>query len=62
MPVLFLPIGTAILFLFGRIFALLSDPLSAAILDGTALLIGVLWCFSLVLLLVCTACLLLRQE
>jgi len=61
-PVIFLPIGTTILFLFGRIFALLSDSFSASVLDWTALALCILWCLSLVLLLLCIVFLLLREE
>ncbi|MCL2710184.1 MAG: hypothetical protein FWE95_04820 [Planctomycetaceae bacterium] len=53
-PVLMLPIGITMLFLFGRLFALLGDVISAAALDYTALALGILWCLSLVLLLLCT--------
>jgi len=61
-PVLFLPIGVAILFLFGRVFAMLNDAFSASVLDWTALALCILWCLSLVLLLLCTAFLLLLEE
>jgi len=61
-PVMFFPIGVAILFLFARIFTLLNDALSASILDGTALALCILWCLSLILLLICTAFSLLREE
>ena len=61
-PVLFLPIATTVLFIFGRIFALLNDALSAAILDYTALALGIIWGLSLVLLLLCSVFLLLREE
>ena len=60
-PVMFLPIGVVILFLFGRVFALLSDTFSASALDWSALALCILWCVSLVLLLLCTAFLLLRE-
>jgi hypothetical protein len=60
-PVMFFPIGVAILFLFARIFALLNDTFSASILDWTALALCILWCVSLVLFLICTACSLLRE-
>ena len=61
-PVMFLPIGVTILFLFARIFALLNDSFSAAVLDGTALAFCICWCLSLVLLLVCTVFLLLQRN
>ena len=61
-PVMFLPIGVTVLFLFGRVFALLGDAISAAILDGTALAFGIIWCLSLILLLLCTVFLLLSEE
>ena len=61
-PVMFFPIGMAILFLFAQIFALLNDTLSASILVGTALALGILWCVSLVLLLICAALLLLCEK
>ena len=61
-PVMFLPIGTAVLFLFGRVFALLGDPFSASVLDFTALGLCIVWCLSLVLLLICTAFRLLWEE
>ena len=61
-PVMLLPIGITILFLFGRVFVLLHDPFSASVLDWTALVFSILWCLSLVLLLLCTVFLLLREE
>jgi len=61
-PVMFLPIGITILFLCGRIFALWNDTFSASALAGTALLFCVLWCLSLILLLLCTVLLLVREE
>jgi len=61
-PVMFLPIGVTILFLFGRVFALLGDVISASVLDWTALALCILWCLSLVLLLLCTVFLLLAKE
>ena len=61
-PVMFLPIVAVILFLFSRIFALLNDTISASALDWTALALCILWCVSLVLLLLCTVFLLLREE
>ena len=61
-PVMFLPIAVAILFLFGRVFALLNDTISASALDWTALALCILWCGSLVLLLLCTVFLLLSEE
>lgn len=61
-PVMFLPIGITILFLFGRIFALLGDAISASVLDWTALILCILWCLSLVLLLLCAVFLLLAKE
>ena len=61
-PVMALPIGITILFLFGRVFALFGDAISSSILDGTALALGILWCLSLVLLLLCTVFILLREK
>jgi len=61
-PVMLLPIAITVLFIFGRVFALLGDALSASILDWTALALGITWCLSLVLLLICTGFLLLREE
>ena len=61
-PVMFLPIGMTILFLFGRVFALLNDSFSASMLDWTALALCILWCLSFVLLVLCLAFLLLREE
>jgi len=61
-PVMFLPISVTILFLFSRIFALLGDAFSASILDWTALMLCILWCFSLILLLLCTVLLLLNGK
>jgi len=61
-PVLMLPIGITMLFLFGRLFALLGDVISAAALDCTALALGILWCLSLVLLLLCTVFTLLGEK
>jgi hypothetical protein len=61
-PVMFLPIGVTVLFILGRVFALLNDAFSASILDGTALALGILWCLSLVSLLLCAVLLILREE
>ena len=61
-PVMSLPIGTTVLFLFGRVFALLNDTLSASILDGTALGLCILWCLSLVLLVICVVLVFLGEE
>jgi uncharacterized membrane protein len=61
-PVMFLPVGVTILFLFARVFALLNDTISASVLDGTALALCILWCVSLVLLLLCVVSRLLREE
>jgi len=61
-PVMFLPIGITLLFLFGRIFALLGDAISASILDWSALALSILWCLSLVLLLLCAVLILLWEE
>ena len=60
-PVLLLPVGTTILFLCGRVFALLHDTLSASILDWTALALCILWCLALILLLLCAVLVLLRE-
>ena len=61
-PVMFIPVSIAVLFIFGRIFTLLNDTFSASILDWTALALGILWCLSLVVLLICTVLLTLREE
>ena len=61
-PVMLLPIGMTILFMCGRVFALMHDNFSASVLDWTALALGILWCLSLVLLLISTVFLLLRDE
>ena len=61
-PTMFLPVGITMLFLFGRLFALLGDALSASILDWTALTLCILWCLSLVLLLLCTVFTFLWEE
>lgn len=61
-PVMFLPIGITILFLFGRVFAMLGDAISASVLDGTTLALCILWCLSLVLLLLCSVLILLKEK
>ena len=61
-PVMFLPVSMAVLVIFGRIFALLNDTFSASILDWTALALGILWCLSLIALLICVVLLTLREE
>jgi len=61
-PVMLLPVGTTILFLFGQVFALLHDPFSASILAWVALTLCILWCLALVLLLLCAVLVLLREE
>jgi uncharacterized membrane protein len=61
-PVMFLPVGVTILFLFGRVFALLGDAISASALDWTALALSIFWCLSLILLLLCTVFMLLREK
>jgi hypothetical protein len=61
-PVLFLPVGITILFLFARTFALLTDTISASVLDWTALVLCILWFLSLVLLLLCVVFRLLLEE
>jgi len=61
-PVMVLPIGITILFLFGRVFALLHDTFSASVLDWTALALCILWCLSLILLLLCAVLMLLREK
>ena len=61
-PVMLLPIGTTILFLFGQVFALLNDTISALVLHWTALVLSVLWCLALVLLVLCAVLVLLREE
>ena len=61
-PVMFLPVSMAVLVIFGRIFALLNDTFSASILDFTALALGILWCVSLIVLLICVVLLILREK
>jgi len=61
-PVMFLPVSIAVLVIFSRIFALLNDTLSTSILDWTALVLGILWCLSLIVLLICVVLLTLREE
>jgi len=61
-PVMFLPVSIAVLVIFSRIFALLNDTLSASILDWTALALGIFWCLSLIILLICVVLLTLREE
>ena len=61
-PVMLLPVGTTILFFFGRVFALLNDSFSASVLDWTALALCILWCLTLILLLLCTVLVLLQEE
>jgi len=57
-----LPIGTTVLFLFARVFALLNDVFAASILDGVALALCILWCLSLILLVLCAVFVLLQEE
>ena len=57
-----LPMGTAVLFALGRLFGVLGDPISSAILDGIALGAGLCWLLSLVALLFCTAIVLLTEK
>ena len=47
-----LPVGIVTLFVFARFFAISGDPVSAAILDGTAIGFTVLWLIGLVALLI----------
>ena len=61
-PVMLLPIGTTVLFLFGQVFALLNDTLSASVLHWTALALSIVWCLTLVLLGLCAVLVLLRDE
>ena len=61
-PVMFLPIAMAILFLFSQIFALVNDTISASALLWSALALCILWCFSFVLLLLCTVFFLLQED
>ena len=51
-PAVLLPVGIALLFVFARIFAVSSDPVSAGILDGTAIGFTVLWFLGLVAMLI----------
>lgn len=50
--VVLLPVGMALLFIFGRFFAFFGDPLSSQILDGIALGLGVLWGVAIIALLI----------
>ncbi len=52
-PTILLPVGTVLLFLFGRFFSLSGDSWSATVLDGTAIGFSVLWFLGLVALLLC---------
>ena len=61
-PVMFLPVAMAVLFLFSQVFALLNDAISASALNWTALALCILWCLSLVSLLLCTVFFLLQEE
>jgi len=51
-PTVLLPVGIALLFVFSRIFSVCGDPVSAGILDGTAIGFTVLWLLGLVALLI----------
>ena len=51
-PTVLLPVGIVLIFVFARFFALSGDPMSAAILDGTAIGFTVLWLIGLVALLI----------
>ena len=51
-PTVLLPVGMALLFVFARFFAVSGDPISAGVLDGTAIGFTVLWCLGLVALLI----------
>ena len=61
-PVMFLPIVITILFLFGQVFALFGDTISASVLNWAALAFCVFWCVSLVLLLLCTVFMVLWEK
>ena len=49
-PAVLLPVGITALFVFARFFAISGDPVSAAVLDGTAIGFTVLWLIGLVTL------------
>ena len=51
-PTVLLPVGIVVLFVFARFFAISGDPVSAAVLDGTAIGFTVLWLIGLVALLI----------
>ena len=51
-PTVLLPAGIALLFVFSRVFSVRGDPVSAGILDGTAIGFTVLWLLGLVDLLI----------
>ena len=51
-PTVLLPVGIVTLFVFARFFAVSDDPVSAAVLDGTAIGFTVLWVLGLVALLI----------
>ena len=61
-PVILLPVGTTILFLFGQVFALLNDTFSASVLNWTALILCIFWCLALVLLVLCAVLVLLKEQ
>ncbi len=52
-PGLLLPVGMVFLFIFGRFFALLGDPISAKVLDCIALGLGFFWFLTFVSLVLC---------
>jgi len=51
-PTVLFPVGIVTLFVFARFFAISGDPVSAAVLDGTAIGFTVLWLIGLVALLI----------
>ena len=61
-PVMFLPVAITILFLFSAVFALLGDTISTTVLGWSALVLCMSWCLALVLLLLCTVFMLLREK
>lgn len=57
-----LPMGSVFLFVFGRLFSVLGDSVSSAILDGAALVAALCWILVLISLLFCTVVVLLNEE
>ena len=59
-PTVLLPVGIALLFVFARFFAIFGDPVSAGILDVTAIGFFVLWFLCLVAQLIAVVCVVLH--